>query len=200
MIDIERLRDLRKSRGITQEKIAQALGVQRTTYNRYETGGIQPPSDIILKLAEYFNTTSSYILGEVDDPAPPKQKQDELGFGDRLKKIIEKKNITEKKLSELAGIPTEIISKIISENKVPDSDLLHRISIALETSPKYLLGKTNDPRNYILEPDFDSFIIQRDPGGPFEKFDELPEEYQKQIINIYNLYVEKHFREIGESK
>lgn len=58
------LRHLREQHGdIPQEKIAEAAGIARTTYINYEKGGREIPGNVLAKLAEFFDTTTDYILG-----------------------------------------------------------------------------------------------------------------------------------------
>jgi transcriptional regulator with XRE-family HTH domain len=59
----DRLIKLRKERNITQADLAKQLGIERTTYGKYETSGIQPPLEIIIKLAGYYDVSTDYILG-----------------------------------------------------------------------------------------------------------------------------------------
>jgi DNA-binding XRE family transcriptional regulator len=51
----EWLSDLRNAEGLSQEKVANMVGVQRTTYVRYESGARTPKPDIALKIAHLFN-------------------------------------------------------------------------------------------------------------------------------------------------
>lgn len=60
----ERLRDLRKSRGKTQQEIADMLNIRRSTYGEYERGVIVPPTDKIQMLAKYFNVTVDWLIGK----------------------------------------------------------------------------------------------------------------------------------------
>lgn len=64
----ERLVKLRKERSITQANLAKHLGIERTTYGKYETSGIQPPVEVILKLAEYYDVSTDYLLGNDRSP------------------------------------------------------------------------------------------------------------------------------------
>lgn len=57
------IRELREKKGITQAKLAEILGVGRTTITMYEKGTIVPPADILRKLADYFNVSVDYLLG-----------------------------------------------------------------------------------------------------------------------------------------
>lgn len=54
MIDTQKLKCLRISRGETQKEVARALNISATTYSRYERGLISIPSDTLKHLAEYF--------------------------------------------------------------------------------------------------------------------------------------------------
>lgn len=65
---MERLIGLRQKNGLTQREVAQFLGVDRTTYVKYERGDSEPNFDTILKLADFFDTTTDYILGKTNNP------------------------------------------------------------------------------------------------------------------------------------
>jgi len=53
---------LRAMRGITQNELAQSLGVSRQTVNAIEKGKYNPSLDLAFKLAEYFETTIEDIF------------------------------------------------------------------------------------------------------------------------------------------
>lgn len=61
-----RIRDLREDNDLTQEAIAKILGMKQPQYFRYENGYRDIPTDILIKLADYYNTTTDYILGRTD--------------------------------------------------------------------------------------------------------------------------------------
>jgi transcriptional regulator with XRE-family HTH domain len=67
----KRLRALREEKGLKQIDIAKMLGVSRTTYTQYETEKSEPDLATVAKLAEFFDTTTDYLLGNSDDPHPP---------------------------------------------------------------------------------------------------------------------------------
>ena len=68
MIKGERILQLRRGLGLTQSKVAEKLGIQRPTYTRYEKGNIDPPADMIRKLADFFDVSTDYLLGKSDNP------------------------------------------------------------------------------------------------------------------------------------
>lgn len=61
-----RIRDLREDKDKTQNQIAELLGIQTTTYRRYEVGERECPAHIIIKLCRIYNVSSDYILGLTD--------------------------------------------------------------------------------------------------------------------------------------
>lgn len=65
-----RIRDLREDNDLTQQDIADILCVEQTTYSKYERGVHNIPAEILIKLADYYDTTIDYLLGRIDNPAP----------------------------------------------------------------------------------------------------------------------------------
>ena len=58
-----RLKDIREDRDVTQREIAEYLHIKQNTYSQYETGQRGLPVDILIKLAEYYRTSTDYLLG-----------------------------------------------------------------------------------------------------------------------------------------
>ena len=63
----KRLKELRINKRLRQLDVAEFLGVSRTTLTHYETGDTEPDIDTIIKLAHYFDVSSDYLLGRMDD-------------------------------------------------------------------------------------------------------------------------------------
>ena len=63
-----RIRDLRQDRDMNQTEIAKVLGMSQTGYSKYETGENDIPTQILIKLARYYNTSIDFLLGETDTP------------------------------------------------------------------------------------------------------------------------------------
>ena len=61
-----RIRDLREDRDLNQTQIAKMLGMSQTGYSKYETGENDIPTQVLIKLARFYNTSIDYLLGETD--------------------------------------------------------------------------------------------------------------------------------------
>lgn len=64
----QRIRDLREDRDMTQTHIAKILDMSQTGYSKYETGENDIPTNILIKLARFYNTSIDYLLGETENP------------------------------------------------------------------------------------------------------------------------------------
>lgn len=64
----KRIRDLREDSDKTQTEVAAFLGMKQPQYYRYETGLRDIPSDILIKLADYYGVSTDYILGRTNNP------------------------------------------------------------------------------------------------------------------------------------
>lgn len=62
----KRLRDLREDRDLRQEDIAKVLSCSQVCYSRYESGKRDLPTEMLIKLADYYGITTDYILGRTD--------------------------------------------------------------------------------------------------------------------------------------
>lgn len=65
-----RISDLRTDNDMTQRTVADYLNMNLEVYRRYEKGIREIPVWAVLKLAELYRTSTDYILGLTDDPAP----------------------------------------------------------------------------------------------------------------------------------
>ena len=63
-----RLRQLRKSRKMTQIALQMATGIEQALLSKYENGSRVPPTETLLILAEYYNVSIDYILCRTDNP------------------------------------------------------------------------------------------------------------------------------------
>ena len=62
----ERLKQLRREKGYTQEKVAAFLGVDRRTYSSYETGINSINAQTLIKLSRIYSASIDYMLGLSD--------------------------------------------------------------------------------------------------------------------------------------
>lgn len=65
----EQLKIIRRANKFTQQELADAIGIERSTYASYETGRNKPDVNLLSKIAKVFGVSSDYIL-EIDTTVP----------------------------------------------------------------------------------------------------------------------------------
>ena len=63
-----RIREMREDHDLTQQAVADRLGMKQPQYFRYEQGYRDIPTDILIRLAELYGTSVDYLLGRTDNP------------------------------------------------------------------------------------------------------------------------------------
>ena len=65
----QRLRTLREKTKLSQAKLVKAVGgIKQPVYARYELGDFMPPYSVLIKLADYYDVSTDYMLGRTDNP------------------------------------------------------------------------------------------------------------------------------------
>ncbi len=70
----KRIRELREDHDLTQREIATMLHMPQPQYYRYEQGFRDIPTDILIALADIYETSTDYIPERTDDNSPPREK------------------------------------------------------------------------------------------------------------------------------
>lgn len=66
----KRIKDLREDKDLSQKEIAKILNMSQTEYSKYEVGTNDIPTKILIKLAQFYNTSVDYLLGLTDNKKP----------------------------------------------------------------------------------------------------------------------------------
>ncbi len=70
-----RIKDLREDADLLQKDLAQYLHCSQVCYSYYEMGKRDIPTEVLIRLAAFYNTSIDYLLGLTDEPRPyPRQK------------------------------------------------------------------------------------------------------------------------------
>ena len=68
-----RIRDMREDSDLLQKDLAEYLQCTQVSYSHYELGKRDIPTDVLIRLARFYGTSTDYLLGltEVREPYPP---------------------------------------------------------------------------------------------------------------------------------
>lgn len=102
MIFLNRLREARRAKGLTQVEVAKYIGITQGGYSGWERGDVNIDSVSLSRLAELFEVTTDYLLGKPDNQSAKQIRVPVLG-------------------AIPAGVPLEAIGDIIDWEEIPQS-------------------------------------------------------------------------------
>ena len=70
MIVYRRIRDLREDHDLYQKDLAEYLQCTQVCYSHYEIGKRDIPTEVLCKLADFYQTSTDYLLGRTDEKRP----------------------------------------------------------------------------------------------------------------------------------
>ncbi len=80
MFMVKNLKRLREGKGISQQKLAAAIGVSQQSVNAYENKAVEPDIDTLIALADYFETSVDFLVGHTPKGKSVEPSPDECAF------------------------------------------------------------------------------------------------------------------------
>lgn len=191
----QRLRELRKKAGLSQQEFANQIGTSKSSINMYERGEREPSLEMLEAIADYFNVDMDYLLGKSDIKnrfrgslsAPRRKREFELAspvdFAARLNSAMEGRNITCEELSKKAGVSETTLKRYLSGKWDGRSDVAYDIAEALDVRLGWLLGNGED-----------DFSCAGRYTGPFEENEseaKLLEPENEEIQQLFNVLAQR---------
>ncbi|MTI48256.1 MAG: helix-turn-helix transcriptional regulator [Firmicutes bacterium] len=203
----KRLKCLRNDEDKTQKQIAEILGIGHHALSYYERDEREPDIKTLVKIADYYNVTTDYLLCRVD--IRDEMKEISFCFGDRLRELRIKSNLTQSQLGEKLNLSKANISKYEAGTIEPNIDIIIFLSNYFDVTIDYLLGKsdfyhkTEEKSNVIFSKRFKQLrnycsltqkemaeILNLSPStiGMYEQGRRVPDLYMlKEIIDNFNI-------------
>ena len=141
----ETLKKMRKAKGVTQEELAEILGVERSTVGKYESTETIPSVDVLNRIASYFDVSIDYLLGREQAPIS--------SFKETLKKSRDEKGLSQKALADILGVSQGTIGNWESGVREPNFKTIEKLADFFDVSVDFLLGRNNEA---LSTPDYTS--------------------------------------------
>lgn len=104
----ERLKELRKSKKVTQEDLAKKFDVNPATVSAWEVGKAEPSYEVLTKLANYFGVSIDYLLNFT---------QDDLDKIEKLKQALKEAGMWDYEMDDMSKEDFEKAMKIVAMMK-----------------------------------------------------------------------------------
>lgn len=120
----EILKRLRIAKGVSQKDVATFLGIDRTTYLKYESGASNPNLSRLMQLANYFDTTPDYLLNE---PAAA-HIDNQTVIGKALKQLRKERGLTQAEVADALHLNRSTYTKYETGSNAPSAEQIKNIS------------------------------------------------------------------------
>ncbi len=142
---LERLKVLRKRRGISQRDLAVALHVSPNTLNQWERGKREPSFDSVSVIADYFDVSGDFLLGRDKSPCASDSKNANIML--KLKELRTKDAISQTTFANILGVSRSTVAMWETDKSQPDLDFVVKIADYFGVTVDYLLGREDVSRS-----------------------------------------------------
>ena len=144
----EKLKTLRKKKGITQQKVAHLLGTVQGVYSKWERGVYEPNYENLSMLSCIFDVSIDFLLSDYIEISKDKylemQESDLIisnVFPQRLKEIRIKRGLTQTELGEKVGVKQSTFTNWENGKREPNFEIVIKLADLLEVSVDWLFGR-----------------------------------------------------------
>ncbi len=140
-----RLKFIREKRDLTQQKVAEILGISKTNYNYFENEERFIPLKHLNNYCNEFNVSMDYIYHLTNVNVTNKNEfiLDRELIGKRIREIRISKGLTQKQLANLLNTSQSTISSYEKGNTMILTSFLYELSKRLHVSMDYITGRSN---------------------------------------------------------
>lgn len=172
---MNRIRELRVEKGITQVKFAQMLSTSQANISGWELEKWEPDKNALKKMSEIFGCSIDYILGNDKDIDFSKKN---LPM-DKLKQLREERNISQSQLGEIIGAARSTICQYEAGKREPDLETLIKLADYFQVSVDYLIGHDNAIMKRPYSEIAENFIKEFQELFSEERFIKIARTYKK---------------------
>ncbi len=129
--------------GVKKSELPNEIGVDYRSLSNAINYGIIPKPRILIRIADYFNVSIGYLLGQFNQEYFLKSEE-RSDFKNRFKLLCKDRNLTYYKVSIDCHFDKSYISRWLNKNYLPSLELLEILSEYFNVSIDYLLGRADD--------------------------------------------------------
>lgn len=189
-----KLKMLRQERGLSQQGLADEVGMSKSSINMYERGEREPGIETVKRIADFFNVDVDYLFGISEI-----RKRRGFKFGARIYKNIayniqhhrEEANLTQKQFADLLGVDESAVVELESGKNPLEKEMLYKICDVLHLIPGNIV-----PRDEDLTEDEEYLISRREKENPGKI---ILTEAEKELLEVFRLIPEEQQRHLLET-
>lgn len=126
---MNRLKELRQKNNLTLKELGKKIDIPNNSLSQYENGKRQPKIETWQKLADYFNVSTSYLMGLNSND-----------FGNRIKELRIKHGLSQGDLAKATGLTRQAISNYERGDREPKMETWQKLADYFDVSVPYIRG------------------------------------------------------------
>lgn len=203
------LSELRKEKGLKREDLANLLGCSAAAIGNYENDNRSPDFDTLVRIADYFNTTTDYLLGRTETKTVETNIRSVCDYTGLSDKAVEYLNFCSSECMKSRGTETDLftgfLNYLITTNLEHDGVvttfsecLLHyfqQLERGSKLNLKYIAENDTDKKHLLVEE-----LIAQSRNIRYSKIDlnELTADYLEDFLDEYIKFYDKTIEQAGK--
>lgn len=183
-----KLKMLRQERGLSQQSLADEVGMSKSSINMYERGEREPGIETVKRIADFFNVDVDYLFGVSDI-----RKRRGFKFGARIYQNTaqniqhhrEEANLTQKQFADLLGVDESAVVELESGKNPLEKEMLYKICDVLRLIPRNI--EPIDDEEFTEDEEY--LISRREKNAPGEI---VLTEDEKMLLNLFRRVPEQN--------
>ncbi len=156
---IERIEVLLSEKGVQKKTFLAELGLSKNSFVNWRDRGTIPSGATLQKIADYFGVSVDYLLGKAGSMESTADVETAI---QRTKLLLKEKGLKQKYLFEQIGKSPVLFNDWKNGKSKPTDEVLKNIADVLDTTPEYLLGKTDRKSKPHISEEYRKLIEERE--------------------------------------
>ena len=142
----KRITELRKQQNLTQDELANLMGISCLTLSLYESEKREPNIEILHKFSTFFNVSIDYILGnEISEDII--NNSNTVKLGNKIATLRKQKGLHQKDFASILNVSSSTIGMWETDKRQPNLDMIVKIAKYFNVTADFLLDIYEDPSN-----------------------------------------------------
>lgn len=155
MAYFDKIKEARLALGLTQDQVAQQIGVAKSTFTGYEKGIREPNMLTLSKIMKVLHVDANYLFQDESPSSPsplPLIRNDFVTIGERLKARREALGLTLEQVGDYIGVGRATVQRYENNSIDIKRTIAIKLSEILKTTPSYIMGWEDTPSSANVSP------------------------------------------------
>lgn len=160
------LKTLRQEYNLSQQELADKIGISKSSINMYERGEREPGIETVKRIADFFNVDVDYLFGvsDIKKRREFKVTRTNKSIAHNIRHHREQANLSQKEFADLLGIDETVVADLESSKSTLKKDMLYKICDVLHLIPSNIMPRDDEE----FTEDEEYLLSRREKNSPDE--------------------------------